>query len=226
MKILDLFSGTGSSTQAFEDAGHEVIRVDMTQFDNTDILMDMRVFATNPELFLDYIELDWRPDVIWASPPCQGFTVCQIGNMWNHDHTPKHPTSELGLEVLRSLMTIIERLQPKFFWVENPRGKMRRIFEKEWPDYPRATVHYCQYGETRMKPTDLWGVWPEAWTPRPVCKPRSDCHESAPRGSHDSGVQGQSDATVRSMVPYELSKELLIACETELSWDDPQTPTS
>ena len=34
MRILDLFSGTGSATQAFKDRGHEVIKVELDkQFD-------------------------------------------------------------------------------------------------------------------------------------------------------------------------------------------------
>jgi len=32
-----------------------------------------------------------RPDVIWASPPCECFSVASIGHHWNADGTPKTP---------------------------------------------------------------------------------------------------------------------------------------
>ena len=32
MRILDLFAGTGSATKAFEDAGHEVIKVELDTY--------------------------------------------------------------------------------------------------------------------------------------------------------------------------------------------------
>ena len=49
---------------------------------------------------------------------------------------------------------MIRELNPKLFFIENPRGGMRTM------DFvagiPRYTVTYCQYGERFMKPTDIW----------------------------------------------------------------------
>jgi hypothetical protein len=58
-----------------------------------------------------------------------------------------------------------------------------------------------------MKPTDLWGEI-EGWTPRKPCKNGDTCQESAPRGSR-TGTQGLKDAKLRSMIPLELSAEIL-----------------
>ena len=73
-------------------------------------------------------------------------------------------------------------------------------------DLPRYTVTYCQYGDNRMKPTDIWTNI--EWTPRPVCKNGDKCHESAPRGSR-TGTQGLKNAKDRSVVPKELCREIL-----------------
>ena len=53
---------------------------------------------------------------------------------------------------------------------------------------PRYTVTYCQYGDNRMKPTDIWTNHP---CPKfkPPCKNGDPCHVSAPRGSQ-TGTQG------------------------------------
>lgn len=74
--------------------------------------------------------------------------------------------------------------------------------------FKRDTVAYCQYGDTRMKPTDIWHN--THWRPRPMCK-RSDkgstCHEAAPRGSK-TGTQGIKGSRDRAIIPAELCSEI------------------
>ena len=88
--------------------------------------------------------------------------------------------------------------------IENPRGVLRKLPPVR--GLLRHTVTYCQYGDDRMKPTDLWGSVP-GWTPRTMCKNGDPCHVAAPRGSR-TGTQGRKGAKERSMVPYELSQEI------------------
>jgi hypothetical protein len=95
--------------------------------------------------------------------------------------------------------------------MENPRGMLQKL--RVVKDLPRRTVTYCQYGDTRMKPTDLWGPMPDAWIPRPPCKNGDTCHVSAPRGAR-TGTQGIKGAKDRSRVPLELSYEICYALES------------
>ncbi len=74
-------------------------------------------------------------------------------------------------------------------------------------ELPRWTVTYCQYGDTRMKPTDVWGTI-QGWTPRNMCKPRATCHESSPAGTNAGGTGKLRNARLRSMIPYELGEEI------------------
>ncbi len=71
----------------------------------------------------------------------------------------------------------------------------------------RVTVSYCQYGDDRMKPTDIWtnADW---WTPRPICKNGDKCHEAAPRGSR-TGTQGLKGHMARGVIPPALFEEIL-----------------
>lgn len=41
---------------------------------------------------------------------------------------------------------------PEWWWLENPRGRMRRYL-----DEPTGSITLCQYGYDWQKPTDLWG---------------------------------------------------------------------
>ena len=77
MLIFDLFAGTGSSTQAFKDAGHTVITFELDeQFEVTEHcdILDL----TAEGLIAKY----GQPDFIWASPPCTAFSVASIGHHW------------------------------------------------------------------------------------------------------------------------------------------------
>jgi hypothetical protein len=205
--IYDFFAGTGSATRAFEDAGHTVIKVELDgQFTahEQDIL----------DLTADYLITKYgQPDFIWASPPCTSFSVASIGRYWNRDLTPKRDAAELGLRLVDHTKALVDALQPKHGWIiENPRGMLRKL---RLLDVPRRTVTYCQYGDTRMKPTDLWGYVP-GWISRPPCKNGDGCHEAAPRGS-TTGTQGIKGAKSRSMIPYDLGKEI---CEAITNVDN------
>lgn len=203
MRILDLFSGTGSATKAFENRGHTVIRVELdTQFkaDYRDIMqIDLGTLGSF--------------DFIWASPPCTSFSVASIGHYWKRQNgtiTAKNIKAEEGLNLVQRTLDIIENLQPTLgYLIENPRGMLRKMSIMQ--NLPRTTITYCQYGDTRMKPTDLWGQV-SGWTPRPACKNGDSCHERAPRGSQ-TGTQGLKGAKNRSMLPYQLGEELCLALE-------------
>ena len=95
------------------------------------------------------------------------------------------------------------------YFIENPRGGMRKMnFMK---DLPRYTVTYCQYGDNRMKPTDLWTNHPNPQF-KPMCKNGDPCHEAAPRGSR-TGTQGLKGAKERSRIPKLLCEHIVDICE-------------
>jgi hypothetical protein len=204
--VFDFFSGTGSSTQAFKDAGHTVITFELdTYFEATE---HINVFdLTSSDLIAKY----GQPDFVWASPPCTAFSVASMGHHWGgglRAYEPKTEAARISQDLVRHTLNLIKELNPTKGWLmENPRGVLRKL--PVVAGLPRNTVTYCQYGDTRMKPTDLWGVIPN-WKPRAMCKNGEPCHEPAPRGAR-TGTQGLKGAKDRSRVPYELGKEILNA---------------
>lgn len=76
---------------------------------------------------------------------------------------------------------------------------------------PRHTVTYCQYGDTRMKPTDIFTNHPDPKF-KPACKNGDKCHEPAPRGSR-TGTQGRKGSVIRSLIPQELCDHIVEICE-------------
>ena len=79
-------------------------------------------------------------------------------------------------------------------------------------DFNRYTVTYCQYGDTRMKPTDIWSNIPDLQF-KPMCKNGMPCHISAPRGSK-TGTQGIKTYKDRSRIPNELCVSIISQLES------------
>ena len=76
---------------------------------------------------------------------------------------------------------------------------------------PRYTITYCQYGDTRMKPTDIWTNHPNPQFKHP-CHNGDPCHVSAPRGAK-TGTQGLKGSVERSRIPIEFCKHIAKICE-------------
>lgn len=76
---------------------------------------------------------------------------------------------------------------------------------------PRYTVTYCKYGDTRMKPTD---IWTNHRNPQflPMCHNGDPCHVSAPRGAK-TGTQGLKGSKERSVIPPKLCEHIVDICE-------------
>ena len=214
MKVLELFAGSRSFSKVAEELGHDTFTTDIKPFENIDLvknILDLDCHELSKHLFKKGID---KIDCVWASPPCTYFSVASIGHHWNKDHTPKTLEAIVGCQIVRKTLEIIDFLQPDYFFIENPRGKLRKL--KFMQPLPRATVTYCQYGDTRMNPRDIWtnhldsALFSNGWKPRPICKNGDSCHVSAPRGSQ-TGTQGLKGNYLRSQVPSELCKEILLS---------------
>lgn len=199
MKTVELFCGTKSFSKVAADHGHETFTVDNDLLHNPDLLSDILKVASLPECWM-----------LWASPPCEGFSVAVIGRNWNHDYTPKHARAELAMQIAKKTLELIHKTAPRWYFIENPVGMLRKMpFMEEFLAQTGGVRHkitYCQYGDTRMKPTDIWtnAHW---WRPRAACKSGMTCHVSAPRGSR-TGTQGLKGSVERSRIPAELFKEI------------------
>ena len=180
-----------------EASGHETFTVDVSYSFRPTLTVD--IATLNGE------RLPQRPDILWASPPCQGFSVAAIGRNWNYDNTPKTDSARLAMTLAQKTIQLTEETKPQWWFIENPRGKLRKMPFMQ--DFYRQTVTYCQYGDTRMKPTDIWtnATW---WKPRPMCKNGDTCHEAAPRGAK-TGTQGIKGDRDRSRIPPALFNEIL-----------------
>lgn len=214
MIILELFAGTRSISKAFEKQGYKTFSIEWNKdFENIDLYEDINKVTAK-----DIIKLcGGIPDIIWASPDCTTYSIAGI----SHHRKKNKETGNLDAisdyakfcdKTNKHVLDLIQELKPKYYFIENPRGGLRKMdFMK---GLYRYTVTYCQYGDKRMKPTDIWTNHPNPQF-KPICKNGDNCHEKAPRGSK-TGTQGLKGAKERSIIPEKLCEHIVSICTSNI----------
>lgn len=184
---------------AFEQKGFETYTIEIDEsFPRIDLHRDIMTISSE-----DIVDLFGHPSVIWASPVCTTYSVAAISKHRKKTKDNLEPISDFAIHcdnmVLHTLK-LIQELNPKYFFIENPRGGLRKM--KFMEGIPRHTVTYCKWGETYMKPTDIFTNHP---SPNfiPPCKNGDPCHESAPRGSQ-TGTQRMKNPKDKAKIPIAL----------------------
>jgi site-specific DNA-cytosine methylase len=209
MKVLELFAGTRSIGKAFEAHGHQVFSVEWDKrFDHIDLYADVLTVTAE-----DILSRFGRPDVIWASPDCTTYSVAAISRHRRREAdgslSPVSDYAKFCDRVNAHVVELIRELKPKYWFIENPVGALRKM--KFMEGLPRYTVTYCQYGERRQKPTD---IWTNHHFPRfqPPCRRGAPCHDAAPRGAR-TGTQGLKNAMEKARLPALLCEHIVEICE-------------
>ena len=137
-------------------------------------------------------------------PPCETFSLSGNSMFMGFPTTPK---AYIGLALAYKCVEVIQWLTPRFWVIENPRAGLRSAWFMK--PLPKTTVSYCQYGDKRMKPTDIWNNF--GFNGK-CCKNGDSCHESAPRGS-GRGTLGEKSKELRGVIPPQLCREILKTIE-------------
>lgn len=209
MRVLELFAGTRSIGKAFEKHGHEVYSIEWNKdFENIDWYEDIGKITAQ-----DIIDRFGHPDVIWASPDCTSYSLAAISHhrVKNKETGNLDPITDYAKfcdKVNAHVIDLIHELNPKYFFIENPRGGLCNMTFMQ--GIPKYLVTYCQYGDTRMKPTHIFTNYPNPQFKH--CKNGDPCHEKAPRGSR-TGTQGIKGSVDRSKIPDKLWEYIVELCE-------------
>ncbi len=207
MTGIELFSGSGELTKVFNEAGHHFISVDKRR----------RKGICEPSFRADILNLKpyhfpfERPDVVWASPTCTAFSYGAGDFYFDKNGTPKE-NAPIHIKLLYRTLTLIEELKPRFFFIENPRGRMR--YQKTMIDFIARnnacikTITLSSYGFPTIKPTDIF-TNAHDYTPKTM----------APFGrSAKNPLKKFSNLTLvaRQKTPRGLAEEILKYCESKV----------
>ena len=212
MKILELFAGSRSIGKVAEERGHEVFSVDLKDFEDINLSIDIEYLR--PDM------IPFKPDMIWASPPCTTYSMAGIRFHRPNEKHPNRKKSEFAFKsdnLVRNTLKIINYFNC-IYYIENPRALLRK--QSFMRGIPRTTVWYCTYGAITAKPTDIFSnniysiFNPTGWQSRAECfNGNKNCHhESSPRGSQ-TGLQGIKGNYNRSKIPNELCIDIIKSTE-------------
>jgi len=204
MKVLELFSGTGSIGKICDKLGWKNTSLDLKDADININILDWDYKEYQPEYF----------DIIWASPPCAFFSSLRVTNLGkpSKKHNGAIFTRELiksdlvneGLPILNKTLDIIYYFKPKYYFIENPQtGKM-----KDFINLPFYDVDYCMYAKWGYrKRTRIWtnleGFYPK------ICNKKCG---SMVNGSHKIcfGKANKTTLKERYRIPPKLIEELFL----------------
>ena len=203
MNTIELFSGTKSFSKVMASKGYSTFTVDNNSKLEPDLVYDLSKRKFDSKILLDKMIY---ADIIWMSPPCTTFSMASGNTHWNKLRQPKTDEAILGKRLLLKCREIADWCDKnnKLYFIENPVGRARWFM----PKGTRRTISYCQYGDTRKKPTDIWTNL-KGWQGRQCRNESIGCsHIRAPRGSK-TGTQGLKNAKDRGVIPEKLFIELL-----------------
>ena len=170
MKVLELFSGTGSVGKCCESLGWESVSVDIdSEATHKCDIMDFDYKQYDKDYF----------DIIWASPPCTNYSKLQDcflgrkrkGEIYTKEIQEKEMLSDDRF--VKRTLEIIEYFNCHYWYIENPAtSRMRdRPYMKDLPNY---VVDYCMYSEWGYrKRTRIW-TNKEGWEAK-MCDGTGSC---------------------------------------------------
>ena len=215
MKFLNLFSGTGSVSTPWREAGHTVFDVDVDPTFGADYVGDI--------LQWDYTALDFIPDVIWSSPPCDQYSRART-----RARTPRNLAlaDRLVAKALEIIFYFVEKNPDLIWFLENGQSSLLWGREVARPLILGCFVDldYCQYGKLYRKRTRIAHSSNLMWKPRELCNPRT-CHacvggkhlKSAQRGPCKGKHNDVCTLDELHALPSELWTEILEVCQQH-SW--------
>lgn len=189
---IDLCSGLGGLSQAFMDAGWDVITVDIEAKFKPTYIMDIRNLVERPDDYSGFWLL--KPRVILTSPPCERMSMATD---W------PQPGIYEGMSVIGACLEIVARLRPQFWGLENPStGRLRWFIGA-----PTNRVRLNAFGYRSVKPTGLWGNIPLGFL-------KNDSSRKNPVAKNYF-ANGPRNPAIRAKMPLGFSQAILKAVNTD-----------
>jgi hypothetical protein len=224
MRVLELFSGSGSIKKVCEEKGYECISLDLKGADiNIDILKWDYINAF-PVGYFDYIH---------ASPPCHTFsnlrrgwigrTIKEFGDIIITHEILDKDMIDKGLPLLRKAQDIIFHFEPTYWTIENPQGKMKNFMN----GIPHYIIDYCMYSDWGYRKRTYFWTNIEGFEPKKCDRKCGNMVEVDGRKLHRNNcgnterlkilrshnIQVGTSLTERYRIPLDLINELFDAMD-------------
>lgn len=205
--FIELFCGSGNITRAFADSGFETWKTDNRK----------RKGVCEPDLKIDFNNLSSslipfkKVNVLWAGVPCTAFSFA--GGAFYYKNGQYKENAKPFIELLEKCLELIEEINPDFYFIENPRGRMQ--YNKSLTDFLQRTggvkklITLSSYGHSTTKPTHIF-TNAVNWEPQKL--------DGYGRGNKNKGAALFDNMTLvkRQSTPYNLGKEIAEFCKQNI----------
>jgi site-specific DNA-cytosine methylase len=156
LTMVELFSGSGIISKEFQNLGFKIFQIDIRE----------RKSVCEPNLKKDILQVRLsdipfkKVDIIWASPPCDIFSKASSNFHIDKLGNPKTEKALEHLKILKKTLILIEKINPTYFFIENPSGKMK--FNRDMIRFLIRNnamikqLDYICYGFELRKPTNIF----------------------------------------------------------------------
>lgn len=151
--VIDVFCGSGSFSKVASSLGYETISLDNRR----------RKGVCEPTIKTDILKVrssffkSLKPKIMWFGLPCDIWSNASGGFHLTKDFKPKTEKAKVHLEIFKKTTQIIIKTNPDFFFIENPRGKLKNYPGlKEFLLRTNSVIKECtlsSYGFPTTKPT-------------------------------------------------------------------------
>lgn len=142
MRLLELFSGTGSVRKAVGDRYTEIVSIDILQ----------KFAPTECCNILDWNYRQYPPGyftAIWASPPCTEYSAIL------YSRPDRVRDLDGANRIVQRTVEIIQYFNPEMWFIENPQTGLLK-HQEVMSGLPYTDVDYCKYGFSYRKRTRIW----------------------------------------------------------------------
>ena len=164
MRVLELFSGSGSISKICRERDWECVSLDIDGRADINIdIMKWDYVNAFPVGYFDYIH---------ASPPCETFSnlrrswigrkLKQHGDIIITKEILDNDMETIGVPLLRKTQDIIFHFEPTYWTIENPQGKMKNYMKS----IPHYIIDYCMYSDWGYKKTTIFWTNIEGFEPK------------------------------------------------------------
>ena len=180
--------------------GYNTWTTDFDPVHNPDLVGDI----LNEDVQEAILEQIKNADIVWMSPDCTKWSLSAGNTYWTKFRQPKREETFSAIKMMMFCRFVADYCikHKKIFFIENPNGRAVWIMDNQY----LKRVWYCQYGDSRAKPTNIWTNLNIEFK---ICfNGNKNCHhESAPRGSK-TGTQGLKNSVDRSKIPKKLIEHI------------------